>query len=119
MVLAVILLTTATAWAGTVQFPIYSGDKGTEAEPYQIKTAADLVKLSDDVNSGTSYRNKYFKLMDDIDFSYTSDWNDITSTENNFTPIGFGQNDFQGTFDGNDNTISGIRINKAPYYSPS
>ena len=116
MVLAVILLTTATTWAGTVQFPIYSGDEGTEAKPYQIKTAADLVKLSDDVNSGTSYRNKYFKLMNDIDFSYTSDWNDITSTENNFNPIGkevgFSTHSFQGTFDGNDKTISGIRIYK-------
>lgn len=62
MVLAVILLTTATAWAGTVQFPIYEGDEGTEAKPYQIKTAADLVKLSEDVKSGTTYDGVYFKL---------------------------------------------------------
>ena len=59
MVLAVVLMTTATAWAQTVQFPIYEGDEGTEAKPYQIKTAADLVNLSDDVNSGTDYRSKY------------------------------------------------------------
>ena len=118
MVLTVILLTTATAWAQTVR-STFSGGSGSINDPYQIKTAADLVKLSDDVNSGTRYRGKYFKLMDDIDFSYTSDWNDITSTENNFTPIGFDHHDFEGTFDGNDKTISGIRINKTPYYSPS
>ena len=115
MMLAVILMTTATAWAQTKQFPIYEDDEGTEAKPYQIKTAADLVKLSEDVNSGTDYRYEYFKLMNDIDFSYTYDWNDITdeNKENNFTPIGNSLSySFVGTFDGNDKTISGIRIYK-------
>ena len=117
MVLLLAVLTTATAWAQTVQFPIYADDEGTEAKPYQIKTAADLVKLSEDVNSGTDYRSKYFKLMNDIDFSPSSTWNDITSKENNFNPIGqadgqYSFYNFRGTFDGNDKTISGIRIYK-------
>ena len=125
MVLAVVLMTTATAWAQTVQFPIYEGDKGTEAKPYQIKTAADLVKLSDDVNSGTTYDGVYFKLMNDINFSEasttslrpTTAWNAAASTESNFTPIGSRSEStihkFHGHFDGNDCTISGIRIYNA------
>ena len=123
MVLAVILLTTATAWAQTVQFPIYEGDDGTEAKPYQIKTAADLVKLSDDVKSGTTYDGVYFKLMNDINFSPSSTWSDINSEENNFEPIGQMVNNrdyyFRGTFDGNDKTISGIRIYKGTKYIDS
>ena len=121
MMLAVILMTTATAWAQTVQFPIYEGDKGTEAKPYQIKTAADLVKLSEDVNSGTTYDGVYFKLMNDINFSPSSAWNDNNSEENNFEPIGQRVDNrnyyFQGIFDGNDKTISGIRIYKDPQQS--
>ena len=113
MTLLFAVLTTSTAWAATVQFPIYSGDEGTEAKPYQIKTTNDLIKFSDDVNSGTTYEGKYFKLMDNIDFSHSSTWSDITSEENNFTPIGTSStNSFKGTFDGNERTISGIRIYK-------
>jgi hypothetical protein len=123
MTLLLAVLTTATAWAQTVQFPIYEGDEGTEAKPYQIKTAADLNKLSEDVNSGTMYKDKYFKLMDNIYFSHSSTWNDITSEENNFNPIGREVNYrnyyFQGIFDGNDKTISGIRIYKDPQQSNS
>ena len=116
MVLLLAVLTTATAWAQTVQFPIYEGDDGTEAKPYQIKTAADLVKLSEDVKSGTIYDGVYFKLMNDINFSPSSAWNDNNSEENNFEPIGQRVDNrdysFRGTFDGNDKTISGIRIYK-------
>ena len=66
MLLTVLLTMTAqTAWAATMQFPIYSGDEGTSGKPYQIKTIDDLNKLAADVNSGTNYLDKYFKLMTD------------------------------------------------------
>ena len=122
MVLAVVLMTTATAWAQTVQFPIYEGDEGTEAKPYQIKTAEDLVTLATNVNSGTTYEGVYFKVMNNINFSEasttslrpTTAWNAAASTESNFTPIGSRSGStihkFHGHFDGNDCTISGIRI---------
>ena len=108
MMLAVMLMT-MTAWAQTVSF---SGGKGTESDPYKITTTDDLNKLADDVNSGTKYTDTYFKLMNDVSYEHTSTWNDTTSTENNFTPIGNSSNSFRGTFDGNGMSISGIRIYK-------
>ena len=109
MMLAVMLMT-MTAWAQT---ELFSGGDGTVDNPYKITTADDLNKLAADVNSGTKYADTYFKLMNDVSFSCNSDWNDTTSTENNFTPIGNSiSNSFRGTFDGNGKSISGIRIYK-------
>ena len=124
MMLLLMMLTATTAWAATVQFPIYSGDEGTSGKPYQIKTIDDLNKLAADVNSGTNYEGKYFKLMNDLDFYEatntalrpTTAWNDATSQENNFTRIGLysgttaNRRYFCGHFDGNGMTIRGIRI---------
>ena len=121
MLLAVMLtLGTQTAWAqSTMQFPIYTGDEGTSEKPYQIKTTDDLNKLAADVNSGTTYANTYFKMTADIAYTYTMAWNDDNSTENNYTAIGckLSNNDeddhpFEGTFDGDGHTVSGIRIYK-------
>ena len=111
MMLAVMLMT-MTAWAQTVSFPTESGGTGTVDDPYKITTADDLNKLAADVNSGTKYTDTYFKLKNNVKFSCTSDWDDITSDENNFTPIGNSSNSFRGTFDGNGMSISGIRIYK-------
>ena len=117
--LALLLLTTAAAWAAaTKQFPLYSGDEGTAAKPYQIKTVEDLIKLSDDVNSGTTYSDEYFKVMNNIDFNDavdaslrpTTTWDDATSTESNFSGIGYYSHSFYGHFDGGGKTIKGIRI---------
>ena len=92
----------------TTQFPIYQGDEGTEAKPYLIKTIADLNKLSADVNSGTNYEGKYFKLESDLDYS------GVTGGSN-FTPIGWAYengvgHDFYGNFDGGNHTISGVKV---------
>ena len=124
MMLLLMMLTATTAWAATVQFPIYSGDEGTSGKPYQIKTIDDLNKLAADVNSGTNYEGKYFKLMNDLDFYEatntalrpTTAWDDATSQENNYTAIGLYSGTpancryFCGHFDGNGMTIRGIRI---------
>ena len=124
MMLLLMMLTATTAWAATVQFPIYSGDEGTSGKPYQIKTIDDLNKLAADVNSGTNYEGKYFKLMNDLDFYEatntalrpTTAWDDATSQENNYTAIGLysgttaNRRYFCGHFDGNGMTIRGIRI---------
>ena len=107
-----VMLMTMTAWAQTVSFPTESGGAGTVDDPYKITTADDLNKLADDVNSGTKYTDTYFKLMNDVSFSCSSDWDDLTSEENNFTPIGNSSKSFRGTFDGNNKSISGIRIYK-------
>ena len=72
--------------------------KGTEADPYQISTAADLTEV---------YRKGYFKLMNDID---------LTSYINQFSPTEGWQSigrDGSETihFDGNGHKITGLWCN--------
>ena len=81
-------------------------NEGTQADPYKIYYTDQLDQLAARVNNGTStYSNKYFKLMDDLTYSYTG-----AANENNYTAIGNGSNPFSGHFDGNQKTIEGIRI---------
>ena len=47
---------------------------GTEADPYVITTEAELNKLATNVNSGTVYSGKYFKLGASIT---VTDWTPI------------------------------------------
>ena len=114
MLLAVV---TTAAWAQTQSFPTASGGTGTEGDPYKIATTADLDALAADVNSGTRYSGTYFKLTADITYAHTTAWDDVTSDENNYTPIGNKLGNFtsqhfpfSGTFDGDGHTVSGIRI---------
>ena len=99
----------------------FSGGDGSQGNPYKISSITDLVQLSDDVNGGNTYSGKYFQLTKDVNFNDdntrkpTSTWNDTASTESNFTRIGTTQKEFAGHFDGNNKTISGIRI----YYGDS
>ena len=99
-----------TAWAaGTVSFPTTSGGSGTSDDPYKISSTADLDQLAADVNSGTNYKDVYFIVTQDIAYTHKANGEDGADTENNYTPIGRGKY-FQGYFDGNGKTISGIRI---------
>ena len=84
-------------WAGS----------GTSDDPYRIATTGHLDLLAARVNSGTSnYQGKYFKVIEDIAYSTTG----LAEGASNYTVIG-SPNMFQGHFDGNGKTISGIRIN--------
>ncbi|MDR1157570.1 MAG: discoidin domain-containing protein [Oscillospiraceae bacterium] len=87
----------------TVQSPVSFGGDGTEANPIQITSTADLETLALRVNSGEERTaGKYYLLT-----------NDITLTGvRNHTPIGIetAGREFAGTFDGGGHTISGIRI---------
>ncbi len=118
--LAIFLLSAAvsSAWA-TADF---SGD-GTEESPYKITSVEDLNTLAERVNAGNDFKGKYFKLANDIEFTHTTKWeNAATSSENNFTAIGFRdwvddiQYMFNGVFDGDGKTIRGIRINNSDSY---
>lgn len=103
-------MTAQTAWAeATVSFPTTSGGSGTSDDPYKISSTADLDKLAADVNSGTNYKDVYFIVTQDIAYTHKANGEDGADTENNYTPIGRGKY-FQGYFDGNGKTISGIRI---------
>ena len=82
----------------------FSGGNGTENAPYEISTAQDLFDLAEEVNNGTSYEGEYFSLTDDIDLKGEA-----------WTPIGdrLNQDEFLGTFDGNNRTVRGLYVEKA------
>jgi hypothetical protein len=90
-----------------------SRDGSTAEKAYIITTPAGLNLLASEVNSGNSYKNKYFMLGDDITYTHTTDWNDASSTENNYTAIGNSNKYFDGHFDGNGKIVKGIRIYKS------
>ena len=83
---------------------------GTQGSPYTITTTEGLDYLASFVNAGNTCASLYFQLGDDITYSATSLWNDKNSTEHNFTPISTAEIPFFGHFDGQNHTISGIRI---------
>ena len=85
----------------------------SEADAYVITSTEDLDLLASRVNSGTNYSGKYFKVDRDITYSHTTAWDNSSSTENNFTPIGYSSSHvFKGHFDGQGHTISGIRVTR-------
>ena len=110
--LVLALLATAPAWAQTdySAWGTADGADGSEQHPYVITTTEGLDLLSSEVNSGAWLHDIYFVLGADITYSHTTDWNDDTSTESNFSSIGTGGCVFNGIFDGRGHTIRGIRI---------
>jgi len=90
---------------------------GTLGDPYVINSPQGLDLLAQYVN-GLNGNTPHdcnevcFQLGYDITYSYTTNWNNASSTENNYTAIGTRDHSFQGTFDGQNHTISGIRIYK-------
>ena len=97
---------------------VASGNDGSTAEKaYTISDSWGLDQLAAQVNEGNNFNGKYFRLGDDITYNHTTEWDDATSKENNFTAIGGRINDsnkyFSGTFDGQGKTVRGIRIYKA------
>ena len=84
----------------------FSCGSGTESDPYKISNANDLKRLATDVNGGTYYSGKYFKLTGDIDLSNVYIHEPIGSLKEGFFSDTI--NSFQGTFDGDGYTISGL-----------
>ena len=101
----------ATITVTQVAIP-WSGSGNSANDPYLIKYPSQLDLLATNVNAGNSYSGKYFSLANDITYSHTTNWNNSSSTESNYTAIGTDSNKFCGTFDGRNFTISGIRIYK-------
>ena len=79
---------------------------------YLIACHDDLWGLAGYVNGGGDTQDKSFLQVTDIAFPHNDDWNNASSTENNFTAIGNATTNFQGTFNGQNHTISYIRIYK-------
>ena len=95
-------------WAsGYAQVTGFEGS-GTEADPYQIKTTADLQGMQAYYNDYDMIDEYWWKLMNDIDISV--DANDLAI---NWCPIGYEggvASGFNGHLDGNGKTISGLTI---------
>ena len=115
-----------TIKGGTFNTPITGS--GTESDPYQISTAAQLMRFRDIVNgTGGQTQNPAAcaKLMNDIvlndgtfdaNGTYTSGSTNTAPEE--WTPIGKYTDDndktpYTGTFDGQGHTIKGLYVNSA------
>ena len=110
-----------------VREPIGSIAYSTTLGAYEINSVANLRDLAVYVNGSGTYSTggdettahnctgMTFKMTADIDFQPTSAWDDYTSLEHNFDGIGYdiktSSSYFNGTFDGQEHTISGIRNN--------
>jgi len=112
-----------TKMAGCTLRPHWAGLGTTPSDPYLISSTSELDLLAYRIN-GThgvpqredEYVDCYFRLTTDLAYPYTTQWDDATSTENNFEPIGEGRwNHFRGDFDGGGHTVSGIRIYRSGY----
>ena len=96
------------------ELPTGMTGKGTEAEPFVLKTAEHLAWFRDFVNEGNM--EACAKIADDvkeIDMSTVCHKADAEKqvAELSWTPIGnFASNKYQGTFDGNGKTISNLYI---------
>jgi hypothetical protein len=96
------------------ELPTGMTGKGTEAEPFELKTAEHLAWFRDFVNEGNM--KACAKIADDvkvIDMSTVCHKADAEKqvAELSWTPIGnSASNKYQGTFDGNGKTISNLYI---------
>lgn len=90
----------------------YGGGDGTENNPYVIETLEHLQQLKESVNNGTNYEGTFFILKNSISIS-DSEWTPIgtatCTTSGNSWSIS-AEKPFQGTFDGDNNEISGLSI---------
>lgn len=74
---------------------------GTVEDPFVIDSLEGFKEFRDKVNAGNTYDKQYIKLTTDIDLA-NEEW----------TPIGYMGATFKGNFDGENNTISNLKITK-------
>lgn len=71
-------------------------------DPILITTISALTTLASEVNGGDSKSGVFYKLSNNIDLE--------GSSVNKWTPIGDSSNAFNGTFDGNNQTLSNLYV---------
>jgi hypothetical protein len=94
----------------------FASGSGTEADPYIISTKKQLTDFSRLLNSGVNCSDKYFKLGSDIALNDTANWQSWASKppKSKWTPVGVSrEHEFNGIFDGNGFTVSGVYIKPA------
>lgn len=92
---------TVNVWNGSIASGFAAGD-GTQGNPFQIETAAQLAYFAKTVNAGERYDGKYIILKNNININ-NQEW----------TPIGNDRNSFRGNFDGGNHTVTGMRISNS------
>lgn len=90
---------TVDSWDGTTIADKFAAGDGTQGNPFQIETAAQLAYFAKTVNEGEAYLHKYIVLTADIDLA-NKEW----------TPIGNYSNPFKGNFNGDNHTVTGMQI---------
>lgn len=90
---------TVDTWDGTAIADGFAAGEGTQDDPFQIETAAQLAHFAKTVNEGEAYLYKYIVLTADIDLA-NKEW----------TPIGNHSNPFKGNFNGDNHTVTGMQI---------
>lgn len=90
---------TVDTWDGTAIADGFAAGDGTQDDPFQIETAAQLAHFAKTVNKGEAYLYKYIVLTADIDLA-NKEW----------TPIGNHSNPFKGNFNGDNHTVTGMQI---------
>jgi len=92
-----------------------SGGSGTEADPYLLATAEDLVTLSELTNKNTdaynAFDSAYYKLTADIDMAGIEGFLGISPMRNEETGAFSNTGSFKGVLDGNYHTISNMTAN--------
>ena len=102
----------ADTWDGSSVATAFAGGIGTEADPYQITTAAQLIYLRNQVNSGKDYAGQYFRLDADLDMASKTFGNSIGYINSSYKAYYF-----DGHFDGNNHTISNLTITSTNGYT--
>lgn len=92
-----VTLTPSTAWDGAEQEK--PDGSGTQTDPYQIGSGAELAWLADKVNNASGVTKLYVELTDDIDLG-NQPW----------TPIGRDFHEFSGVFDGKGHVVEGLKV---------
>lgn len=93
---------TVDTWDGITIADGFAVGTGTENNPYQINTAAELAYFAKSVNGGQWYDGKYIILKNNINLN-NQEW----------IPIGNDRNSFRGNFDGGNHTVTGMRISNS------
>lgn len=96
------------------EFAVFNGG-GTKNNPYIISNLALLEAFRDNINSGKTYENQYFKITHDIDMADKygdgkASWTAIGSYTNETSKY-----TFKGYLDGNGKKITGFYLSGAGY----
>jgi hypothetical protein len=93
----------AQAWDGTTKTAWTVGDGLTAETAFEISTPAHLAYLAQEVNAGTTYESKFFKMTTNLDLG-SQQWTRIGGATGTLTTTF----PFKGTFDGQGFTVSNL-----------